>query len=48
MNTAQIKQQLHDYIDNAEEKELRAIYTLLEDNNHHNLSREQMAELDKR
>jgi hypothetical protein len=31
MRTTQIKQQLHDYIDSAEDKKLKAIYTLLED-----------------
>jgi hypothetical protein len=30
MRTTQIRQQLHDYIDSAEDKKLRALYTLLE------------------
>ena len=30
MTTTQIRQQLHNYIDNAGEKKLKAIYTLLE------------------
>ena len=31
MRTTQIRQQPHDYIDSAEDKKLKAIYTLLED-----------------
>ncbi|HEY8928250.1 MAG TPA: addiction module protein [Mucilaginibacter sp.] len=31
MRTSQIKQQLHDYIDSAEDKKLKAIYTLVKD-----------------
>jgi hypothetical protein len=30
MSITQLKQQLHDYIDSAEDKKLKAIYTLLE------------------
>jgi hypothetical protein len=30
MDTALLKQKLHDYIDTAEEKKLEAIYTILE------------------
>lgn len=30
MRTTQIRQQLHDYIDSAEDKMIRALYTLLE------------------
>jgi len=31
MHITQIKQQLHDYINSAEDKKLKALYTLLED-----------------
>ncbi|MFI5138913.1 MAG: hypothetical protein ACHQIM_13905 [Sphingobacteriales bacterium] len=31
MRITQIKQRLHDYIDSAEDKKLKALYTLLED-----------------
>ena len=50
MRTTQIRQQLHDYIDNAEDKKLKAIYTLLEDNimDDYQLSKEQKEELDRR
>jgi len=30
MKTAELKQKLHDYIDNAEQKKLKAIYTMVE------------------
>jgi len=30
MRITQIRQQLHDYIDSAEDKKLKALYTLLE------------------
>ena len=50
MRTTQIRQQLHDYIDNAEDKKLKAIYTLLEDDlsGSYQLSKEQKEELDRR
>jgi len=50
MRTAQIKQQLHDYIDSAENKKLKAIYTLLENDiaEDYQLSQEQKDELDRR
>lgn len=52
MTTTQIRQQLHNYIDNAGDKKLKAIYTLLEDNIDveldYKLSKEQKAELDQR
>ena len=31
MKTAELKQKLHDYIENAEEKKLKAIYIMVED-----------------
>lgn len=31
MNSAELKQKLHEYIDSAEEKKLKAIYTIMED-----------------
>jgi hypothetical protein len=31
MNTATIKQQLHDYLEIADDKKLKAIYTMVED-----------------
>lgn len=50
MRTTQIRQQLHNYIDAVEDKKLKAIYTLLEDDITVNslLTEEQKAELDKR
>lgn len=50
MRTTQIRQQLHDYIDAAEDKKLKAIYTLLESDitEEHQLSDQQKVELDKR
>ena len=50
MRTAQIRQQLHDYIDAAEDKKLKAIYTLLENEifDDYSLSPEQKNELDRR
>lgn len=50
MTTAQLKQQLHDYIDHAEETKLKAIYTLLEGEieDNYSLSEEQRLELDRR
>jgi putative addiction module component (TIGR02574 family) len=50
MTTASIKQRLHEYIESAEDKKLKAIYTLLEDDieDEHQLTDEQKAELDRR
>jgi hypothetical protein len=50
MRTTQIRQQLHDYIDSAEDKKLKAIYTLLEDDitDEFTLTAEQKKELDRR
>jgi len=50
IRTAQIRQQLHDYIDTAEDKKLKAIYTLLESEmaDDYVLSKIQKEELDKR
>jgi hypothetical protein len=50
MSTAQIRQQLHDYIDSAEDKKLKAIYTLLQNeiSEEYDLSSAQKKELDKR
>lgn len=50
MTTAKIKQRLHEYIDTAEDKKLKAIYTLLQDDidSDSYLTKEQMAELDRR
>ena len=50
MRTAQIRQQLHNYIDTAEDKKLKAIFTLLEETIDEDLkfSKEQQAELDRR
>jgi len=50
MRTTQIKQQLHDYIDSAENKKLKAIYTLLEDDisEGYQLTEDQKQELDRR
>lgn len=50
MRTTQIRKQLHDYIDAAENKKLKAIYTLLEDDisEGHNLTDAQKQELDQR
>ena len=50
MSTAQIRQRLHDYIDIAEDKKLKAIYTLLQDDidDGYQLTEEQKAELDRR
>ena len=50
MRTTQIKQQLHDYIDAAGDKKLKAIYTLLENDiaEDYQLSEEQKDELDRR
>ena len=50
MRTAQIRQQLHDYIDTAGDKKLKAIFTLVEDDlsDDYQLSGAQKIELDKR
>jgi putative addiction module component (TIGR02574 family) len=50
MSTAQIRQQLHEYIDTAEDKKLKAIYTLVESdiNEEFMFSDEQKKELDRR
>ena len=50
MRTTQIRQQLHDYIDSAEDKKLKAIYTLIESDIHEesSLTDEQKKELDRR
>jgi len=50
MRTAQIRQQLHEYIDSAEDKKLKAIYILLEDDltDGFALTPEQKKELDRR
>jgi len=50
MRTTQIKQQLHDYIDSAEDKKLKAIYTLVEDDitEGYQFSEDQKKELDRR
>lgn len=50
MRTTQIKQQLHNYIDTVEDKKLKAIYTLLEEDIVQNsqLNDKQKIELDKR
>jgi putative addiction module component (TIGR02574 family) len=50
MRITQIRQQLHDYIDSAEDKKLKAIYTLLEDDisEGYQLTEDQKQELDRR
>jgi putative addiction module component (TIGR02574 family) len=52
MTTTAIRKQLHQYIDNAEEKKLKAIYTMLESEIENNaksmLTEEQKNELDYR
>ena len=50
MNTALIKNKLHVYIDNVEQKKLKAIYTMFESDieNTSMLSKEQKKELDFR
>jgi hypothetical protein len=50
MRTAQIRQQLHEYIDSAEDKKLKAIYTLVENDiaDEFIFTAEQKEELDRR
>ncbi|MEZ2337124.1 addiction module protein [Mucilaginibacter sp. RCC_168] len=50
MRTSQIKKQLHNYIETAENDKLKAIYTLLQDeiSENHELTKAQRDELDKR
>ncbi len=50
MRTAQIRQQLHEYIESAGDKKLKAIYTLVENdiNEEFAFSDEQKKELDRR
>lgn len=50
MSTAQIRQKLHDFIDSAEDKKLKAIYTILENDlsSDYSLSIAQKKELDRR
>jgi hypothetical protein len=52
MKTSALKQKLHDYIDMAEEKKLKAIYTILENDIEENYDwrndKELLTELDKR
>lgn len=50
MRTNQIRQQLHEYIESAEDKKLKAIYTLVENdiNEEFMFSDEQKKELDRR
>jgi hypothetical protein len=50
MSIAEIKQQLHDYIDTAEDEKLKAFYTWLEDDisEDYQFSEDQKKELEKR
>lgn len=50
MNKLQLRKKLHSYIDNAEEKKLQAIYTMVEDDIETSslLTPAQKKELDKR
>jgi len=51
MDTATIRQQLHDYLDIADEKKIKAIYTMVEDEinvEHVEYTDELKAELDRR
>jgi Putative addiction module component len=50
MGTTQLKQQLHDYIETAGDKKLKAIYTLIEDDitEGYQFSEDQKKELDRR
>lgn len=50
MRTTQIKKQLHDYIETANDKKLKAIYTLVEEEIAYNgyLTEEQIKEAEQR
>ena len=51
MDTATIRQQLHDYLEVADEKKVKAIYTMVEDEINTNFvvyTDEEKAELDRR
>jgi hypothetical protein len=50
MTSVQLRKKLHQFIDRAEEKKLKAIYTMVEDDIEVEslLTKEQMAELDSR
>jgi hypothetical protein len=51
MKTAEIRERLHSYIETAEEKKLKAIYTMIEDEVASNLpwnNKSFVAEIDKR
>lgn len=51
MNTAELRQRLHRYLDNASEKKIKALFTVIEDSiNEHELeyTPELKLELDKR
>jgi len=50
MSTAEIKQKLHEYIDTAEDKKIKAIYALLENEmiDEFTYTDEQKKELDRR
>jgi hypothetical protein len=50
MTTASIRRRLHEYIEVAEDKKLKAIYTLLQDDidDDYQLTEEQKIELDRR
>jgi Putative addiction module component len=50
MRTTQIRQYLHEYIESADDKKLKAIYILLEDDrtDEYTLTAEQRKELDRR
>jgi putative addiction module component (TIGR02574 family) len=50
MRTSQIRKQLHDYIESAEDDKLKAIYTLLQDeiSENYELTEIQRNELDRR
>ena len=50
MRVTEIKKQLHDYIDTADDKKLKAIYTLVEDEISYSgyLTKEQLEEAEQR